>query len=223
MYCVRERPALSNLFRIKGRAIATKAKRISQLIARRTTEDKTYALVVGGVTSGMGAVRCLTYEDVPVAVADWHWHPALFSRYVKRKQKLPDPITDQSKFIQALSTFGRTFSRKPVLFPCTDDAVRAIAESRNILENEFHVPSSGLDVVETVLNKEKLYRFLEKNGYSTPRTFYNPISEKDTQRIGFPCLIKPVYSHECGWRRRLHRTGQMPPHAMRSHAKRWRA
>jgi len=176
------------------------------LIARRTVENKTYALVVGGETSGMGTVRCLAYEDVPVAIADWRWHPALFSLHVKRKQKLPDPVTDQSKFIEVLSAFGRTFSKKPVLFPCTDEAVCLIAECRNMLENEFHVPLSGFDVVETILNKEKLYRFLEKSGYSAPRTIYNPISEKDTQRIGFPCLIKPAYSHEF---RRLFRTKVM--------------
>lgn len=159
--------------------------------------NRAYAVVVGGGTAGLGALRALGDQNVPIAHADWEWNPDVFSVHVRRRQRLTDPRLNESGFVNNLCRFGQTFPTKPVLFPCSDWAVWYVTKNKSTLERQFHIPLSGFEITERILSKDRLYRFLESEGYPTPKTIYpsNGANAKLDSGIGYPCIVKPSQSH----------------------------
>ena len=147
--------------------------------------------------AGVGAVRSLSEQDVPIAHADWEWNPDVFSVHVRTRQRLESPMVNEPGFVFGLSRFGATFRRKPVLFPCSDCAVWYVAKHKATLERHFHIPLSRFGIIEKILMKDKLYRFLESRGYPTPRTVYPLHRATVTVESGitYPCIVKPSQSH----------------------------
>ena len=96
------------------------------------------ALVVGGDYQGLGVVRGLGRQGIPVGVIDDEHSIARFSRYATFGQSTPD-LRDEETTVEALLELGR---RGPldgwVLYPTRDETVAAISRHRERLSMFSH-------------------------------------------------------------------------------------
>jgi len=161
--------------------------------------EKPPALVFNCHITGLAVARSLGKRGVPVIGLDRDPNGyGLHSKYTKVAGYCPNPLDDESGFIDLLMQIGAALKRKAVLFPCLDEWVFAVARHRRELEEYFILPFAELDTIERVLDKNLLYRKCEARGISIPRTFYigAQTPEEIAAQIEFPCIVKPALQRE---------------------------
>src|ERR687894_517421 len=95
----------------------------------------TRAIVVSGATHGLGVVRSLGRQGVPVTVVSYDRRDiAQRSKYVGDVIRVPHPDKDEAQFVKVLL---ETAHRCPgsVLIPASDAALGAVARHKTILED----------------------------------------------------------------------------------------
>jgi predicted ATP-grasp superfamily ATP-dependent carboligase len=116
------------------------------------------------------------------------------SRYVTAAGLCPNVLEDEQAFIDYLANLGSSLKQKSVIFPTNDEWVLAVNRHRERLEQFFHFPFSGPEVVGPVLDKEALYKSAIRLGIAIPRTWFlseqSPASVAD--EVPYPCIIKPT-------------------------------
>ena len=161
--------------------------------------DKPIAVVSGGDINGLGVIRSLGREKIPVLVLGPNpMGESMFSKY-SIKILCPNINESEKQFVDFLLGVGEELNYKGILFPTGDDVVLTILRYRGEIEKYFDFPMATLDVIENLLLKDKLYDILEKNGVPHPKThLLNKFSEIEylIENIPYPCFIKPVYSLE---------------------------
>lgn len=102
--------------------------------------------------------------------------------------------TSNEELIDTLISLGNKLGSKSVIIPCSDDSVLAVSKFRNELRDwyEFVIPEH--ETIDLLMDKVKFYKYLERNGFSIPPTFY--VTDKSelkeiSNHIKFPCVIKP--------------------------------
>jgi predicted ATP-grasp superfamily ATP-dependent carboligase len=86
---------------------------------------------------------------------------------------------------------------KPVLFPCTDEALAAVARERAALDKAFVVASPPPDVVMRMINKADFAIWAEQNGIRTPRSAVatdQASLERAAASFELPCIVKPEFT-----------------------------
>ena len=151
------------------------------------------AVVLGGDFQGLGVVRSLGEQGIPVFLIDSEWGIARYSRYVSRKIFKPDFISE-AVLPQFLLDTGRKEGLEGwVLYPNNDETVKLLAKHRKTLGTMYRVPVPGWDVVEKFYVKNNLTRFARQVGIPTPREY----PAKSIQGLldsspRYPLVLKPV-------------------------------
>jgi D-aspartate ligase len=157
------------------------------------------AVVVSGTTSNtLGVIRGFGRRGIPVvhvdsAVPSWVRH----SRYVSRRLKLGDTGDGDSGLVDCLMDLGRQIDQVMTIIPTGDSEVLALAKYRSELERFYRIPVPGFELVDTLVNKRRLYKLLGEMRIPHPRTYFpNGVSELESmcKEIGYPFVIKPAYS-----------------------------
>lgn len=160
--------------------------------------DKPIAFVLGRyVTGGLGAVRCLGRERVPVLWLDSGSKQFGFHSKYCTGIICPDPKSNPKEYIDFLLNLGMKLKHKGVLFPVRDIEVYTMLKYRSQLEEYFHIPMANLEIAEKLLNKNLFYKTLKKLGISHPKTYFpKDISEVEeiSNKIVYPCILKPFHS-----------------------------
>lgn len=82
-----------------------------------------------------------------------------------------------------------------VLFPCSDASVLLLSRHRSRLLPWFRVALPDEDVVELLLDKERFYRYAQREGLPIPDTRFL-LHREDAVEAGralqFPCIVKPA-------------------------------
>jgi D-aspartate ligase len=105
-----------------------------------TTEGKVGAVVVGGDYQGLGIVRSLGRQGVPVCVVDDEYSISKFSKYASHALKVPN-LRDERTAVSSLLDLGRRLELKGwILYPTRDELVAAFARYRSELSEIFRVP-----------------------------------------------------------------------------------
>src|SRR4051812_40510303 len=115
----------------------------------RHTLDRRHigAVVIGGDYQGLGIVRSLGRQGIPVFVLDDERSIARFSRYTTHSLRVPD-LRDESLTIKALFDIFRRFSLKGwILYPTRDELVATIARHKTELSECFRVPTPEWETV----------------------------------------------------------------------------
>ena len=153
------------------------------------------ALVIEvGWVNGLGAVRSLGREGVPVIAVDHRpWALGFRSRYAHRFLAA-DPLEDEGAFVSALVELGDAIGRPAVVFPTHDEHLNAIARHREQLGDRFRYPFPGWEVLEPLQSKRRQLEAAASVGLDVPQT-HHPRSAAEARRlaaeIGFPVLVKP--------------------------------
>lgn len=160
------------------------------------------AVVLGCRVSGLGMVRSLGRENIPILALDPDPNATdaigVHSRFISKKIVCPDPLHSESELIDFLMGLGKTSNNTKILFPTNDSFVAAIAKAKDSLERYYKVPFSGWDVIKNIVDKENQYKRAAECGIPLPGTFY-PKEKKDIEEISrnvnFPVILKPAHSY----------------------------
>jgi predicted ATP-grasp superfamily ATP-dependent carboligase len=151
------------------------------------------AVVLGGDYQGLGIVRSLGRQNVPVCVIDDERSIARFSRYVT-KVAVVDSLREEEQIVGSLLEIGRRFDLEGwVLYPTRDEIVAAFARQQSVLAKHFRVPTPGWETTKWVWDKRNTYALADKLGIPTPGTWY-PRAVEDLEQIqtASPWVIKPA-------------------------------
>ena len=148
---------------------------------------------------GLSAIRCLGKNDVAVVAMD-HTEKgryAFSSKYVSEKIITPHYKKESDEFIKYLIEYAKKQEKPPVLIPCADPYVEVVDANLDLLKKYYLIPMTKQGLYTEVMDKGSLHKLAEKFGVLVPETisaneegFLNNVVEK----IGFPCIVKPVNS-----------------------------
>jgi D-aspartate ligase len=151
------------------------------------------AVVIGGDYQGLGIVRSLGRQHVPVCVIDDERSIARYSRHTAFTAHVPS-LFDAKDTVRALLDLGRARGlRGWVLFPTRDEQVAALSQNREELSEIFRVPTPPWETVKWLWDKRNTYGLAEKLGIPIPHTWY-PRDASDLGQVEghFPVAIKPA-------------------------------
>jgi D-aspartate ligase len=150
--------------------------------------------VIGGDYQGLGIVRSLGRQGVPVCVVDDEQSIARFSRYAKSFEHVTD-LRDQRSAVDGLLEMGKRLCLNGwVLYPTREELVAAISHNRLELSEVFRVPTPGWESVKWAWDKRNTYRLAQDLGIPTPVTHYpeniDQLSQLDDLQP--PFALKPA-------------------------------
>jgi predicted ATP-grasp superfamily ATP-dependent carboligase len=153
----------------------------------------TGAVVVGGDYQGLGIVRSLGRQGVPVCVIDDEHSIARFSRYTTHFVGA-ESLFDQRHCVEAVLKTGRRLDlRGWVLYPTRDETVAAFSHYRAPLSKFFRVPVSAWPITKWAWDKRNTYRLANELGIPTPLTWYpRDVAELDQILADPPFAVKPA-------------------------------
>ncbi|WP_230625763.1 carboxylate--amine ligase [Cupriavidus necator] len=149
------------------------------------------AVVVGGELGGLGLVRSLSGQGIPVIVAETkHAAPALWSRHARR-HGIRSFVG--RNFIDDMVALARQLGHRPVLYLTDEDAVHSVSEAREELSlwYRFRLPSA--QGVRMLSSKAAFHRFAQDHDFPVPRTVIlnGQFDVPQLSSLHFPCVIKP--------------------------------
>ncbi len=152
------------------------------------------AVVIGGDYQGLGIVRSLGRQGVPVCVVDDEHSISRYSRYSNRFVSLSD-LHDARKTIDSLLAIGKRFGLEGwVLYPTREELVAAFSHHRSELSEVFRVPTPKWESVKWAWDKRNTYRLAQELSIPTPVTYYpenvDQLAELDS--LEPPFAIKPA-------------------------------
>jgi predicted ATP-grasp superfamily ATP-dependent carboligase len=145
--------------------------------------------------TGLQTSRILARYGIPViGIAD---DPRNFCCSTNTCEQVLTSNTSNEELIDTLIKLGKKLGSKSALFPCSDDSVFAISIHRELLGEWYGFVLSDHEVIDLLMDKVKLYRYLERGGFPTPPTYF--IDDKSdikeiANNVSYPCIVKPPRS-----------------------------
>jgi predicted ATP-grasp superfamily ATP-dependent carboligase len=131
------------------------------------------AVVIGGDYQGLGIVRSLGQQGVPVCVVDDELSIARYSRYTTKFVKVAN-LRDERTAVDNLLEIGKRLGLEGwVLYPTRDELVAALSRYRAELTGIFRVPTPAWESVKWAWDKRNTYQLAQELGIPTPVT-HNP-------------------------------------------------
>lgn len=142
--------------------------------------------------TGLQTSRILTRYGIPViGIAD---DPRNFCCRTNSCERVLAADKSNEGLIDTLIKLGKELGRKSALFPCSDDSVLAVSMHRELLKDRYGFVIADHEVVELLMNKVKLYRYLARSGFPIPPTYFisnKSDIEETANKVKYPCIVKP--------------------------------
>ena len=146
------------------------------------------AVVIGGDYQGLGIVRSLGRQGIPICVVDDEYSISRYSRYSSRFVSLPD-LRNERGATDGLLEMGKRLGLEGwVLYPTREELVAAISRHRTELGEVFRVPTPAWETVKWAWDKRNTYRLAQELDIPTPVTHY---PENIHQLDKLDCLTPP--------------------------------
>jgi D-aspartate ligase len=152
------------------------------------------AVVIGGDYQGLGIVRSLGRQGVPVCVVDDEHSVSRFSRYATHFLRVPD-LKDETITVEALIELGSKLGLQGwVLYPTREELVSALSRNRAKLMESFRVPTPAWDTIRWAWDKRNTYQLARELGIPIPATHYPESVEQleALSHLSAPFAIKPA-------------------------------
>jgi D-aspartate ligase len=165
-------------------------------------------VVIGGGCQGLGIARSLGRHGIPVCLVDDEISIARASRFVQDAVRVRDLRTEQALLDALALAHGRLGLSGWVLYPTREENIAGIASNRDILRQEFRVPTPKLASIRHAWDKREVYGLAERLSLPAPRTWF-PRSEEDLAaiKVDDPVILKPAIkehffyaTHAKAWR-----------------------
>jgi D-aspartate ligase len=164
----------------------------SSVLAGETT-SAVGAVVLGGDYQGLGVVRSLGREGIPVCVVDDERSVARHSRYASHAVRAR-PLIREDEIIESLLDIGERLGLEGwVLYPTRDEIVAALSRRREELARFFRVPTPPWESVRWAWDKRLTYQLATELGIPAPRT-WQVQNEAELASVArhLPLVIKPA-------------------------------
>jgi D-aspartate ligase len=152
------------------------------------------AVVIGGDYQGLGIVRSLGRQGVPVCVLDDELSISRYSRYATKFVRLAN-LHDERTVVDSLLELGKKYGLEGwVLYPTREELVAAISHCRAELSQVFRVPTPAWESVKWAWDKRNTYRLASDLGIPVPATHY-PQSVEELSALDAcapPFALKPA-------------------------------
>ena len=150
------------------------------------------ALVVGGDYRGLGIVRSLGRQGIPVWVVQYGETLAGYSRYARRRLRWPES-TEAGQISYLLDLADEHDLKGWVLFPTTEETAWLISRNHAALSTKYRLTTSPWSEYSVAANKHLAYRRAESLGIDVPRTWYpGSMAEVAQLDLEFPVILKPA-------------------------------
>jgi D-aspartate ligase len=158
------------------------------------TNGSVGAVVAGGDYQGLGIVRSLGRQGVPVCVVDDELSISRYSRYCTHFVKLSDLRTERAAVDSILEVGKRLGLKGWILYPTREELVAAFSRNRSELSELFRVPTPEWSSVQWMWDKRNTYRLAQELGIPIPRTYYLGHLDELAELDGLlpPFAIKPA-------------------------------
>jgi D-aspartate ligase len=165
------------------------------------------ALVVGGDYRGLGIVRSLGRQGIPVWVVKHGEALAGYSRYAQRRLRWPD-VTEAGQLVFLHRLAKEHDLEGWVLFPTTEETASLVSRNHAELSRHYRLTTSAWSAHAVAADKRLAYQRAETLGIDVPRTWYpGSAAEVAGLDLEFPVILKPAVggphnslSDEKAWR-----------------------
>lgn len=163
------------------------------------TERRTPAIIFGGGINGLGVLRNLAREGVPIYCVLESPDPIKYSKYCKTHVILPCFTQRPDSIRSFLSEFPRRGSDRPVVFSTDDRTTLILSNLKDDMKDQYAFVVPDRPVAETLVFKNKFYESLVKEKIDHPRVREGS-GDADIRRIGrelgYPVLIRPTVTQD---------------------------
>lgn len=152
-------------------------------------------VVIGGDFQGVDVVRSLGRRGVRVFLVDSDPCVGRFSRYRSGFAACPPPGAEDGAALVdfLLSLADRQRLRGFLLFPNSDETVRALSIGKARLEPVYRVPVPAWETVRMFAEKAETYELASRLGIPVPRTRYpRDAGQLVTLDLEYPVIVKPL-------------------------------
>jgi D-aspartate ligase len=157
------------------------------------------AIVLGAGYGALAVVKALGQQGIPVVLLytakDDH---AYHSRFASERVKIPNPMDDSDGLLHLLAETREDWDGA-FLIPTLDEYIIFVSQNRDKLKERYVFTTQSWDIVDRVINKDRLYPQAQKNDVPTPRFFLPDSIEFLTEHQGefsYPCILKPNETHK---------------------------
>jgi len=162
----------------------------------------TGALVIGGHVQGLGLVRALGENDIPVYVLDeTKYNIARFSKYCEKFLKIPEEIYDsEKKYVEFFSDLVKKEEISDwVVFPTDDRDVKFLSKNKEEFSEFLKITTPDWSITKKCYDKKLTYKIADEIGIPIPKTEF-PKDRTDLEKIDeefeYPIILKPAVMHE---------------------------
>jgi D-aspartate ligase len=155
------------------------------------SSDQVAAVVVGGSLNGLGVLRSLARERIPItAVGTKRTESALWSRHASAR--VIRSFAGHA-FIEDMICLGSEFSRPPILILTDEVAVHSVSENRDQLSKWFRFRLPDDKCVKALTGKGTFHDFSLRHGFPVPRSVFleGPSDLAQLAQLRYPCVLKP--------------------------------
>ncbi|MFQ5739515.1 MAG: hypothetical protein ACE5JX_10935 [Acidobacteriota bacterium] len=156
------------------------------------------ALVLGCHKIGLGVIRALGIERVPVVAVYYHRADmGHVSKHIVARYRCPNPNHEELDFVNFLQGLSQRWGGS-VLIPSDDATLVPVSKHKALLQPHFKVAANEWDITRAYVEKQHTYALAEKVGVPCPRTGLPRSLEEAIDfldQVGWPCIIKPSVSH----------------------------
>jgi predicted ATP-grasp superfamily ATP-dependent carboligase len=151
-------------------------------------------VVIGGDYQGLGIVRSLGRQGVPVCVVDDELSISRYSRYCTKFVKLANLHHERSAVDSLLELGKRLGLEGWILYPTREELVAALSRHRSELSKVFRVPTPDWESVKWAWDKRNTYQLAQQLDIPIPVTHYPENVEQLAELNGIapPFAIKPA-------------------------------
>jgi len=175
--------------------MSTLSEPVPKPVAVHDVDQTVGALVIGGDYQGLGIVRSLGRQGIPVCVVDDELSISRYSRYCKKFVKLSD-LRHERVVVDSLLEIGKRLRLQGwVLYPTREELVAALSRNRAELSEVFRVPATDWDSIKWAWDKRNTYRLARELDIPTPIThcyFENLDQINQLHSLTPPFVIKPA-------------------------------
>jgi predicted ATP-grasp superfamily ATP-dependent carboligase len=157
------------------------------------------AIVFGGNINGLGILRNLGREGIPVHCVLESADPAIYSRYCEGYYVLPDFLHRPDSVRSFLSRLSRRAADRPVVFSTDDRTTLILSSLKDEMENGYALMVPDKQVAETLVMKNKFYESLDEKGIDHPKVIQGS-AEGDIagigRELGYPVFVRPTVTQD---------------------------
>ncbi len=158
---------------------------------RRAAHGLSPAVVLGVGINGLGVVRSLAAEGVPVLGLETDVaKPTCRTRYA-HIYKIPG--LGEDGLLEGLKMVSDDLGEPAVLFLTEEDSVRTVALHRDELRRSYRFTLPSNQLLETLMHKGRFNAHAQSLGMPLPRTLHLDGEEAlgHARELSFPCILKP--------------------------------